>query len=368
MPTAQPVNKPDDKSQTASLFNACAYFAFFHILIWLLYGAGYYADVMRWNKADDYWQVVVLVTISASLLSIALDMVYRRTITWPLIRKSLLIIVSVGIAAALWSTAKYAVLFEIYAPQTRPESPWRFLGLNLLAGLNLFFIWSLLYFFYHHYQQAQRNRIAALQAENLARDNQLKLLSYQLNPHFLFNSLNAIATLTLKRDHDGAHQAIVGLAQLLRDSLERQPWKLHSLEREINSLQRLIRIYQIRFPQRLQFVQHIDDSALQASLPAMLLQPLLENAIQHSIDNSAESVSIELQAQRQRQTLIIRICNTLPQSEPASTAAEPHHGLGLDNVRQRLRAYYGDQAELQIQHQPQQFTVTLSLPWQRTAA
>jgi LytS/YehU family sensor histidine kinase len=210
--------------------------------------------------------------------------------------------------------------------------------------------WSALYFGIKHYHalQEQKQRLQALEA--MAREAQLRSLRYQLQPHFLFNILNAISTLVLDNQPRLATQMIAKLADLLRKTLESPDIHQVSLKEEIAVTKEYLALEKIRFGPRLTVTFAIDPETQEALVPRFLLQPLVENAIRHGIAKRPEGGNLILHSETTGGRLRVRIENDgAEDDEPVlrRNTAAPHRGVGLTNTRARLEQMYGYEATLE---------------------
>ncbi len=194
---------------------------------------------------------------------------------------------------------------------------------------------------YHFDAMAQARAVSRAQA--LAYDAQLKMLHYQINPHFLFNTLNAISTLVLEKRNQQAESMLLKLAGFLRYSLDRQPTALAALSAEIEAQRKYLEIEQTRFGDKLQVRFVIEPGLDNARLPSLILQPILENAIKHAITPSVDGGLIEVTARRDGDVLRIRVDDDGPGLAPGSQAKR---GVGLANARERLQLIYGERGGL----------------------
>src|SRR5207342_1219369 len=154
---------------------------------------------------------------------------------------------------------------------------------NALAWTYLLLCWTGLYFGIKYYESLQLQREATLRAATLAQEAQLKMLRYQLNPHFLFNTLNAISTLILDGENRTANQAVMRLSEFLRYTLDQDPMKKVTLRQELDALNLYLGIEKLRFGDRLRLEFDVDERAESALVPSLLLQPLVENAMKYAI-------------------------------------------------------------------------------------
>jgi two-component system, LytTR family, sensor histidine kinase AlgZ len=189
---------------------------------------------------------------------------------------------------------------------------------------------------------ATRNRIE-MRAD--LREAQLRALEAQVNPHFLFNSLNTIRGMIVE-DAQIAQDMVTRLANILRYNLEREKTSTVPLEREIEIVADYLAIESIRFDDRLTVRMEIQPAAVQAQVPSMLIQTLVENAVKHGIGTRTEGGEIVIRASIHNGSLIIEIVNSGQLSAPSGSTTQ----IGLSNARQRLRLLYGEQAILRLEN------------------
>ncbi|HEY2819717.1 MAG TPA: histidine kinase [Candidatus Acidoferrum sp.] len=196
-----------------------------------------------------------------------------------------------------------------------------------------------------------------LETTVLARDAELKALKAQVNPHFLFNSLNSISALT-SSDPAKAREMCILLADFLRMTLGLGEKATIPLSEELTLLHRFLAIEKVRFGSRLQMTENITEDCMGLLIPPLLLQPLVENAVTHGIANLPDGGQVHLAAQCDNGRLSIVVENTF---DPEATPTH-RHGMGLANVRQRLDARYPKLASMRVNTTTDQFQVNLSLP------
>ena len=204
-----------------------------------------------------------------------------------------------------------------------------------------FAVWAALYvaFGYANEMRAVERRANHFRIE--AQTAQLRALHYQVNPHFLFNTLNSLSTLVLKGSKSEAETMIMNLSSFLRSSLAIDPEQLVSLDEEI-ALQRLyLDIEQTRFPDRLQVEVTMPKDLENARVPVLILQPIIENAIKYGVAPSKGKIAIRLTATSEYGLLVVRVENDI---DPTAPTPAPGTGLGLGNVRERLLTRYGPTA------------------------
>jgi two-component system LytT family sensor kinase len=261
-------------------------------------------------------------------------------------------------AGAVLAVVKAAAERAIFAWWTGVWTYW------LISTLALqFFIYCALVAAAHSVVYYQRSRERDHLAARLA-DVRLQLLSMQLQPHFLFNTLNTIAEL-VHGDADAADSMITGLSDLLRRTLDLGPVQEIPLDAELDLLGRYLEIQKARFGERLRVTIAVEEDARIASVPMLLLQPLVENAIQHGLNERVSSGRIHIAARRAGARLVITV--TDDGLGPATDGGWPRERVGLGNTRARLEALYGSQYRLNLTSAPERGArVWLEIPF-RTA-
>lgn len=217
-------------------------------------------------------------------------------------------------------------------------------------------------------RKREQTRSAALalrasQLETQVTQAQLKALEMQFNPHFLFNALNSIASLVQQRRSEDAYHAIALLGELLRDSMEAGRRQTIPLHEELGFLERYLAMERLRFSDRLATQVDVAEDCRTAVVPAMLLQPLVENVIRHAVSADTDAVHIDLSVRRRDARLLLEIRDDGP-GLPQGWTLEEGAGVGLDTVRRRLAAHHDDDFELQVvDRHPSGVIVRISLPY-----
>lgn len=249
---------------------------------------------------------------------------------------------------------------------------WKFqrydLGTHALVSLHfttVLFLWCNLYFSINQWQRSAEERERLLRAESAAREARLAALRSQLNPHFLFNSLNAASTLVLTGHPSAATQMLAQIGELLRRSLESDlPWEV-PLSEELAFARQYLAIEQTRLGDRLQVDLAIAPETLDVMVPSMLLQPLVENAVQHGVAMLIEGGQIAVESALHGSRLRIVISN--PGTRAADPGVERPSGVGLRNTRERLNTLYGTDHALSFDWpEAGGCTVTVELPLRRS--
>ncbi len=244
--------------------------------------------------------------------------------------------------------------------------PERLGGMGTLTQLlNWSFIllaWSSVYFGVHSLEDLQRTRIEKWQLEATVKEAELKALKAQLNPHFLFNSLNNLRALIVE-DPEKAQKAVTHLAGLLRYALRASDATTVPLSEELRIVRYYLELEAVRLEERLRVRMEIDDEVLQAPVPPMLLQSLVENGIKHGISDLPEGGRLDIAAGRNGSHVRLRVRNT-----GRIERGNDHRGVGLENASVRLKLIFGEGAGLEIREMPQQLVeVRVDIPWQQEA-
>jgi hypothetical protein len=346
---------------------------------WLVFGVAMMIgslDVMPWDAILATESVYVVVGF---VLAMLLGRVYDRLGVRPASFGRTLAISAVGSIAAgmLWNAAFYyhrhhgaAILHSLIigAP-----SPLRFPPEWILDGalehcILPLFGWSLVHLGLQYNTALREQREHALRAEAAARDAQLQMLAYQLNPHFLFNALNSIRAL-INEDGQRARDTVTALSSYLRYALVERPLHVALLEEEVASVRGYLTIEQVRFEERLDARIEIEPAALRCEVPAFLLNPLVENAFKHGVAGpSGPQFVLRVEARLaapDRLRLLVENTGTWANSrtEPnESEFGDRPGGVGLANVRARLAALHPDDHRIEIEEADGRVRVLVELP------
>ena len=214
----------------------------------------------------------------------------------------------------------------------------------------------------YFYKENSQRQVRESQLEQQLARTQLQVLQMQLHPHFLFNTLHAIGTL-IHEDPDSAEQMLLDLSALLRIFLEQESSQLISLRRELHLVDLYLRIQRIRFRDRLSIRMNVAPSTLNYSVPSLILQPLVENAIVHGIATHPGSDEIEISSREQAGSLLIEIRNSNSILSPRVTLLGDGWGVGLSNTRRRLAQLYNGTAQLLLEAQlPRGVVCSITMP------
>jgi two-component system, LytTR family, sensor kinase len=255
--------------------------------------------------------------------------------------------VGISAIAEVWSAA-LQVLFNPWGNRRAPTF-WDTWSITLLYQVLIFLIayaliLTITYLVDSREKVARQSTETARLNEELS-NAQLAALRGQLEPHFMFNTLNSIAALVRDRRNDAAVSMIVGLSEFLRRASEDSHRSRVSLGEEVEYLQRYVDIQQVRFGERLRFSMQIPAELLDAQVPNLLLQPLVENSIKHGVAARVAGGSVRVTGTRADGCICLRVFDDGP-GFPADW--QSHGGVGLANLRTRLRILYGDAATLEM--------------------
>jgi LytS/YehU family sensor histidine kinase len=208
-----------------------------------------------------------------------------------------------------------------------------------------------------YYEDLQLKLKNEAQLNHLVKEAELNALKSQINPHFLFNSLNSISSLTMTSP-EKAQEMVIKLSDFLRYSLSHDKNETTTLRRELENTERYLDIEKVRFGRRLRYQSNVPESCLDARLPNMILQPLFENAIKHGVYNSTEEVLVELRCAPNEDFLELHISNDF---DPEATRPKGE-GIGLKNIKNRLEILYKRTDLLEINFGKIEFEVILRIP------
>ncbi len=228
---------------------------------------------------------------------------------------------------------------------------------RLIAGVMYYFIVVLLYNLIIYYQNFKEKAISEGELKALVKDSELNSLKSQINPHFLFNSLNSISSLTIISP-EKAREMIIKLSEFLRYSLSKDDEHLTTLELEINNVNRYLDIEKIRFGKRLNVVKNIGNECLSKKVPWLILQPVIENAIKYGVYENIDESIVELNCWCSNDFLRLSIKNNFD----LELIVNKGEGIGLQNIRRRLKLIYNSDNLLKMNSEDGVFEVIFTFP------
>jgi two-component system, LytTR family, sensor histidine kinase AlgZ len=264
------------------------------------------------------------------------------------------------LSSILWLVICYAwaSALEWFVPGLAPGARYaESLPLLVSFGTGLFLIAAAVHYLIETLQSARRTERNVLELQVLARDAELKALRAQIDPHFLFNSLNSVSALT-SVDPAAARTMTLMLADFLRMSMTYGALEMIRLEQELTIVQHFLDIEKVRFGGRLLVQTDIGEGTLSSRVPPLLLQPLVENAVNHGIARIQDGGLLQLRTEKRGTSLRLAVRNPV---DPGRTGPRGE-GMGLHIVRQRIQRLYGDEGRLDVQETGESFLVEITLP------
>lgn len=288
----------------------------------------------------------------------------RKIVHLPLQKTLLFSFLSAATLGILFNVIKLSS-YKVIVFQQHWNQEWDTLEFGgwLLFSLTTMFVWTSIFFIMLYNTKLKKEHEMLLRAQTAAKDAQLQMLRYQLNPHFMFNTMNAISTLIYKNENDKANEMLDKLCEFLRYSLDKNDKSKSTLLQELGLLELYLSIEKVRFGQRLQVETDIQPAANACMVPSMLLQPLVENAIKYAIEMRKEGGTIIIQAKIEDERLQI---NVIDEGHELNEKARHGFGIGMRNTTERLDAMFNGDYDMNISHSmPHGTTVSISVPNKR---
>ena len=325
------LDKPffDDKNRAFWILQSIGWSGYF-----FLRSLSGFANSMGWLGLVH----TLLLTATGYSLTLLLASLFRR-----LIRMKPVFTLVLSLAAVMLASSAFSVIETwSYATFLKPDS--KPVGVEYLGAILLNFAllaaWAALYYGINYFLLLEEEIDQREKLESQASSAQLAMLRYQLNPHFLFNTLNSISTLVLLKQTERANAMLARLSSFLRYTLANEPTGKVTLAQEVETLKLYLEIEKMRFEERLRPHFKIESETIGARLPSLLLQPLIENAIKYAVTPSENGADIWITATREGQAVRIEVADD-GNGENANFAATPSTGVGLANIRDRLSQAYG---------------------------
>jgi sensor histidine kinase YesM len=311
------------------------------------------------------WMLLVhtlLLTATGYSLTLLMASLFRRLIKmrpiWTLVASLSAVVLASGTFSIIetWSVATFL------RPELRPA------GAQYLSAILLDFAilaaWTALYYGINYFLLLEEEIRQREKLEGQASTAQLAMLRYQLNPHFLFNTLNSISTLVLLKQTERANAMLARLSSFLRYTLANEPTAKVTLAQEVETLKLYLEIEKMRFEDRLRPHFRIEPETIGARLPSLLLQPLIENAIKYAVTPAENGADIWITASREGQAVRLEVADN-GNGDGAEIAASPSTGVGLANIRDRLSQGYGGAHRFETRKNERGgFSVILEIPYE----
>lgn len=312
---------------------------------WILYCVVTFLSLTLWY-GNPQWLHVVQILLEALLgaaLTQPLGLALKYAARGPL---ALRLITHMGIIATIaliWNVMR----MYIFAALFPGANIWEDFGGWYFASFLIFALWSALFYSIRAYsaftaeqERTLNEKMRRMTAESLSRDAQLQMLRYQINPHFIFNTMNSINALVATDRSKEARKMIDQFSSFLRITLDGDKTLFVTLAEEIDTIKSYLAVEKMRFHERLKLEIDIDDDLADISLPSLILQPIVENAVRHGVEGQRKPVLIKITARSVDERLILTISNNGPALRHDDKRKE---GVGLKNVRSRLdTVYQGD--------------------------
>jgi two-component sensor histidine kinase len=333
-------------------------FWFWQASFWLFLSVVSFVTLTLWYSVFTWGNIAhtVVQAILGFVFSMMLYHIFLKMWDKPLRYRMSVGMAVVFVIAFVWTIFRMQAL----AWFTPTEDLWAEFGGWYFARIFIFLCWAGLFHGIRYYELLQsehdimlcaeaatrKEHVKRIEAQSVARDAQLKMLRYQLNPHFLCNTLNAINSLIEIEEAEKAQQMTVRLSQFLRHSLDNNPDTKITLDDEIKALNLYLEIEKTRFADRLQLEFSLDVEARKALVPSLLLQPIIENSMKHAISKSEDGGRISIRAGINIDRLIIEISDTGSDEGYESTISQSETGVGLANTEQRLSVLYDNDYQI----------------------
>lgn len=316
-------------------------------------------------RGNDHWTMVTLAAVVAGA-GFTTTSLYRlrvrsftstsiRAIVAPLFGGSLL-------ASALWSAVVVLTQYLLWRVAPNQAPPLDRSGV-ILTGLNNYFVvllWAIIYFAWHYFRLAQTARMERYRSEMAVRDAQLNTLKGQINPHFMFNALNNIRAMMLE-DATRSRDMLLKLSELLRYSMNMTEKREVSLKDELSVVRDFLALNKIQYEERLNYSVHVDEAVGNLKIPPMIIQILVENSVKHGVSALSGGGDVQVTVVRDGERLVIEVSNSGSWSLPTGISRD-NNGIGLPNVRKRLKLLYGDNALLHLSEQNQRVVARIEIP------
>jgi LytS/YehU family sensor histidine kinase len=262
------------------------------------------------------------------------------------------------LTSAIWILSIYFILSasfsdnKTYLVFLESSLIWRF-----LIGILFYAVFTAIYYVIIYYNNFQEKLLRESELNALVKEAELSALKYQINPHFIFNSLNSISSLTLSNPKL-AQEMTIKLSAFMRNTISKNEKQKKSLKEEINNAKLYLEIEKIRFADKFEFYDEISEECSTIEVPGMILQPLMENAIKHGVYESLGKVMIKLYCRDENDYFIIVVENNFdPESVPRKG-----EGIGLKNIRSRLKLIYNYDNLLRTEQDKNTFRASIFIP------
>ena len=301
-------------------------------------------------------------TFSGFLFSYAQWIFIRRIVHLPLRKTLLFSFLSAATLGVLFNVVKLSS-YKVLVYKQHWNEAWDMLEFGgwLLFSLTTMFVWTSIFFIMLYNTRLQKEHERLLKAQTAAKDAELQMLRYQLNPHFMFNTMNAISTLIFKSENDKANEMLDKLCEFFRYTLDRSDRITTTLKKELELLELYISIEKARFGERLIVKIESDANALEGQVPYMILQPIVENAIKYAVEPNKQGGEIGIQTHKVGERLQIMVIDN---GKERKGEVREGLGIGMANTKARLDAMFSGDYEFSIsENKFGGTTVTVGFPF-----
>lgn len=266
-------------------------------------------------------------------------------------------LVSASLLISFWIFACNAFMLLILPGEEHQAFLSSTLYYRTAVGILFYALIVLNYYLVSYYQEVQERKLKESETSRLLKETELSMLKSQINPHFIFNSLNSISSLTLT-DPPKAHEMVVNLSSFLRYTIAPQEKSKVMLAEEIKAIEQYLAVEKVRFGKRLNVLIEMEEGTESFTVPNMILQPLVENAIKYGVYESTDKNKVEIAASINDSTLIVKVQNDVAED----AVPKKGKGIGLTNVKARMKILYGSEELIQIDKKDDHFCVTIIFP------
>ncbi|MDR3667380.1 MAG: histidine kinase [Ignavibacteriaceae bacterium] len=333
---------------------------FFYILFWMFEALAYFLLISLGLNIEIKFSIVDSIVFNILLAGLGLSFWYparyisvEDNFNYKIFLKHL---ISGIISSCIWLLVGFLIINNFVKAHGYSEFFYSTLGWRFFIGLLFYFLITAFYYIIIYYNSLQEKILKESELRNLVTESELKSLKFQINPHFIFNSLNSMSALTTI-DPDRARSMILKLADFLRYTLANNGKEKNRLEEELKNINLYLDIEKIRFEDKFDYIEQIDNGVLDLKVPNMILQPLFENAIKHAVYDSLGKITIKLKCSINNNFLRISLENNFEDGYSKKGA-----GIGLQNIKSRLELIYGQKNLVDIKKEDNIFNVILYIP------
>ena len=332
-----------------------------YLLFWLLVAIVYFC--LLYFGLNGNVTLSIADSLVFNILLCGLGLAFWYPVRFMSLESKLSRIIFNHLAAAILATTAWLVIgyaFIVYIINLGDQFKSFFqstLVWRLLLGILFNLLITSFYYIIIYYSNFKERAVRETELKNLVTEAELKNLKFQINPHFIFNSLNSMSALTAI-DPDKAKSMILKLADFLRYTLANNEKQKNKLSDELKNIKLYLEIEKVRFEEKFEFVDNVSDECLVHEVPNMILQPLFENAIKHAVYETLNTVTLTLNGKIEGEYLVLSLNNNFEEESRGKKGA----GIGLKNIANRLELIYGQKDLMKIEKGNNIFGVTLFIP------